>query len=102
MDNIYSVSEVLDLTKEVAKADASASVIMSVNNSLVCYLLQKYSSEFIKENYLKDFTRKLVIIKVFVLIKFWIKSLVRILILKSELFVMQCQIIYQLLIYLFH
>ena len=40
--------------EEVAKADASASVIMSVNNSLVCYLLQKYSSDYIKENYLKD------------------------------------------------
>ena len=40
--------------EEVARADDSASVIMSVNNSLVCYLLQKYSSEFIKENYLKD------------------------------------------------
>ena len=40
--------------EEVAKADASASVIMSVNNSLVCYLLQKYSNEYIKENYLKD------------------------------------------------
>jgi len=40
--------------EEVAKADASASVIMSVNNSLVCYLLQKYSNEYIKENYLRD------------------------------------------------
>ena len=40
--------------EEIAKADASASVIMSVNNSLVCYLLEKYGSEFIKENYLKQ------------------------------------------------
>ena len=40
--------------EEIARSDASASVIMSVNNSLVCYLLQKYSSDFIKGNYLKE------------------------------------------------
>jgi len=40
--------------EEIAKADASVSVIMSVNNSLVCYLLEKYGSEFIKEKYLKQ------------------------------------------------
>jgi alkylation response protein AidB-like acyl-CoA dehydrogenase len=38
--------------EEIARSDASASVIMSVNNSLVCYLLEKYGSEFIKTNYL--------------------------------------------------
>jgi len=40
--------------EEIAKADASVSVIMSVNNSLVCYLLEKYASNFIKEKYLKQ------------------------------------------------
>ena len=36
--------------EEVSKVDASAGVIMSVNNSLVCYLLNKYGSEHIKQN----------------------------------------------------
>ena len=40
--------------EEIARSDASASVVMSVNNSLVCYLLQKYGSDYLKENYLKD------------------------------------------------
>ena len=43
--------------EEIAKADASASVIMSVNNSLVCYLLEKYADEFIKEKYLKQLAK---------------------------------------------
>ena len=34
--------------EEISRIDASASVIMSVNNSLVCYLLEKYGSEYIK------------------------------------------------------
>lgn len=38
--------------EEIAKVDASVSVIMSVNNSLVCYLLEKYGSDFVKEKYL--------------------------------------------------
>ena len=38
--------------EEIARSDASASVIMSVNNSLVCYLLEKYATDFIKTNYL--------------------------------------------------
>ena len=38
--------------EEISRIDASASVIMSVNNSLVCYLLEKYSSDYIKTNYL--------------------------------------------------
>mgnify|MGYP001280131885 FL=1 len=38
--------------EEIARSDASASVIMSVNNSLVCYLLEKYGSDFIKKKYL--------------------------------------------------
>lgn len=37
---------------EISKADASVGVIMSVNNSLVCYGLEKYGSDFIKEKYL--------------------------------------------------
>ena len=40
--------------EEISRVDASASVIMSVNNSLVCYLLEKYASEFVKEKYLKQ------------------------------------------------
>ena len=39
--------------EEIAKVDASCSVVLSVNNSLVCYLLEKYSSDYIKEKYLK-------------------------------------------------
>ena len=38
--------------EEISKVDASAGVIMSVNNSLVCYLLQKYASDDIKDKYL--------------------------------------------------
>ncbi len=38
--------------EEISKVDASAGVIMSVNNSLVCYLLNKYGTDFVKENYL--------------------------------------------------
>ena len=40
--------------EEIARIDASASVIMSVNNSLVCYLLEKYSSNYIKKTYLSQ------------------------------------------------
>ncbi len=38
--------------EEIAKVDASASVVMSVNNSLVCTLLEKYGDTFQKEKYL--------------------------------------------------
>ena len=38
--------------EEISKIDASAGVIMSVNNSLVCYLLEKYASDIIKDKYL--------------------------------------------------
>ena len=38
--------------EEIAKADASATVIMSVNNSLVCQLLYLYASEKQKQKYL--------------------------------------------------
>ena len=37
--------------EEIARADASVSVIMSVNNSLVCSIFEKYGSEFQKEKY---------------------------------------------------
>ncbi len=46
-----SVSYVLAL-EEISKMDASLSVIMSVNNSLVCYGIEKYASEALKEKYL--------------------------------------------------
>ena len=38
--------------EEISKIDASASVIMSVNNSLVCYGLEKYGSEDQQQKYL--------------------------------------------------
>ena len=37
---------------EISKVDASLGVIMSVNNSLVCYGLEKYGSDLIKQKYL--------------------------------------------------
>ena len=39
--------------EEIARVDASSAVVMSVNNSLVCYLLEKYGSDFLKDKYLK-------------------------------------------------
>ena len=38
--------------EEIAKADASAAVIMSVNNSLVCQLLKNFGNENQKQKYL--------------------------------------------------
>lgn len=38
--------------EELSKVDASASVVVSVNNSLVCYGLEKYGSEAQKQKYL--------------------------------------------------
>ena len=46
-----SISYVLAIT-EIAKVDASAAVIMSVNNSLVCAGLEKYCNEEQKMKYL--------------------------------------------------
>src|SRR3972149_4003735 len=37
---------------EISKVDASIGVIMSVNNSLVCWGLETYGSDFIKKKYL--------------------------------------------------
>lgn len=47
-----TISYVLAI-EELSKVDASAAVAVSVNNSLVCYGLEKYGSEFQKEKYLK-------------------------------------------------
>ena len=46
-----AISYVL-IMEELSKVDASASVIVSVNNSLVCYGLETYGSEAQKEKYL--------------------------------------------------
>ena len=43
--------------EEISKIDASASVIMSVNNSLVCFGIEKYGTEEQKEQYLKRLAR---------------------------------------------
>lgn len=37
---------------EISKVDASVGVIMSVNNSLVCWGLEEYGSEYLKQKYL--------------------------------------------------
>lgn len=47
-----SISYVLAM-EEISKIDASAAVCMSVNNSLVCWGLEKYGTESQKEKYLK-------------------------------------------------
>lgn len=47
-----TISYVLAM-EELSKIDASASVSMSVNNSLVCWGLEKYGTESQKEKYLK-------------------------------------------------
>ncbi len=39
--------------EEISKKDASVGVIMSVNNSLVCYGIEKFGSDHLKEKYLK-------------------------------------------------
>jgi alkylation response protein AidB-like acyl-CoA dehydrogenase len=46
-----TISYVLAL-EEIAKVDASAAVILSVNNSLVCYGIEKYGTEEQKQKYL--------------------------------------------------
>ena len=47
-----TVSYVLAM-EEISKVDASASVVMSVNNSLFCWGIEKFASEELKEKYLK-------------------------------------------------
>jgi len=39
--------------EEISKVDASCSVVMSVNNSLVCWGIETYGTEYQKEKYLK-------------------------------------------------
>ena len=51
-----TVSYVLAMI-EISKVDASVGVIMSVNNSLVCFGLEKWGSDFIKEKYLRPLAR---------------------------------------------
>src|SRR4051812_21186924 len=46
-----TISYVLAM-EEISKVDASASVVMSVNNSLVCWGLQEYGTEEQKQKYL--------------------------------------------------
>jgi alkylation response protein AidB-like acyl-CoA dehydrogenase len=47
-----AISYVL-VMEELSKIDASASVVVSVNNSLVCFGLEKFGNEAQKEKYLK-------------------------------------------------
>ncbi|MFB6305653.1 MAG: acyl-CoA dehydrogenase [Flavobacteriales bacterium] len=51
-----TISYVLAM-EEISKVDASASVIMSVNNSLVCWGIEKYGTEEQKEKYLKPLAK---------------------------------------------
>ncbi|MDY0102010.1 MAG: acyl-CoA dehydrogenase [Lentimicrobium sp.] len=51
-----SISYVLAI-EEISKVDASLSVIMSVNNSLVCYGIEKFGNEMQKEKFLKPLAR---------------------------------------------
>src|SRR3712207_4253050 len=46
-----TISYVLAM-EEISKVDASASVVMSVNNSLVCWGIEKYGTEEQKQKYL--------------------------------------------------
>jgi len=52
-----TISYVLAM-EEISKVDASASVCMSVNNSLVCWGLEKYGNDEQKEKYLKPLAQK--------------------------------------------
>ena len=52
MDTIsYSIA-----MEEISSVDASAAVVMSVNNSLVCYLIEHFGNDFQKEKYLSKLT----------------------------------------------
>ncbi|MGE5424263.1 MAG: acyl-CoA dehydrogenase family protein, partial [Syntrophothermus sp.] len=51
-----TISYVLAM-EEISKVDASVSVIMSVNNSLVCYGIQEFGTEEQKEKFLKPLAR---------------------------------------------
>ena len=47
-----TISYVLAM-EEISKIDASASVVMSVNNSLVCWGIEKYGNDDQKERFLR-------------------------------------------------
>ena len=52
MDTIsYSIA-----MEEISSVDASAAVVMSVNNSLVCYLIEHFGNDFQKDKYLSKLT----------------------------------------------
>ncbi|HBS87256.1 MAG: acyl-CoA dehydrogenase [Bacteroidetes bacterium GWF2_38_335] len=51
-----TVSYVLAM-EEISKVDSSCAVVMSVNNSLVCYGIEKYGNEEQKEKFLKPLAR---------------------------------------------
>ena len=51
-----TISYVLAM-EEISKIDSSVSVIISVNNSLVCYGLEEFGTEAQKEKYLKPLAR---------------------------------------------
>ncbi len=51
-----TISYVLAM-EEISKVDAAVGVIMSVNNSLVCWGLEKYGTEEQKQKYLKPLAR---------------------------------------------
>lgn len=51
-----TISYVLAM-EEISKVDASVSVVMSVNNSLVCFGIEKYGTEEQKEKWLKPLAR---------------------------------------------
>ncbi|RUT79925.1 acyl-CoA dehydrogenase [Ancylomarina longa] len=51
-----TISYVLAM-EEISKVDSSVAVIMSVNNSLVCWGVEKYGTEEQKEKYLKPMAR---------------------------------------------
>ncbi|MDO9511730.1 MAG: acyl-CoA dehydrogenase family protein [Bacteroidales bacterium] len=51
-----AVSYVLAM-EEISKVDGSVSVIMSVNNSLVCWGLETYGNEFQKQKFLRPLAR---------------------------------------------
>ncbi|GAB4284246.1 MAG: acyl-CoA dehydrogenase family protein [Marinilabiliales bacterium] len=51
-----TISYVLAM-EEISKIDSSVAVVMSVNNSLVCYGIEKYGTEEQKEKYLRELAR---------------------------------------------
>ena len=52
-----TISYVLAM-EEISKVEAAAAVIMSVNNSLVCWGLEEYGTEAQKQKYLKIIMEK--------------------------------------------